>query len=730
MSTGPIGTDDASANAGAVQMSEMAVDESPYFNRELSWLQFNQRVLAEACNDQYPLLERLRFLSISGSNLDEFMMIRVAGLVGQVQRGLDAPSLDGRSPLQQLAAIREKLAELSHWQQVIWREVRDGLAATDIHIADEQRVSPAAHKWLKSFFLEEILPIITPQALDPAHPFPFVQNEGMGLLFTLTRDATREQLIEMVLIPSALPRFVRVPHAVTGEGGVLYISIARMIQRYAAALFPGFTIQGDGLFRVLRDSDIEIEEEAEDLVRTFRSAIQRRRRGQVIQLEIEEDFDPAAEALLLEQLGINEAALIKTDGMIGIDGLAEIVREDRPDLKFDAYSPRLPERVREHDGDVFSAVREKDIIIHHPYESFEVVVDFVRQAAADPDVVAIKQTLYRAGTQSAVINALIEAAEAGKSVTAVVELKARFDEEQNLKWASKLERAGVQVIYGFTDWKTHAKVAMVVRREGDSFRTYCHFGTGNYHPVTAKVYTDLSFFTADPKLGRDAAKMFNFVTGYVEPHSLERIHIAPIDLRAEIYRRIDIEIANAQNGKPAAIWFKCNQLTDEGVIDRLYAASNAGVQVELMVRGICCLRPGIAGLSENVRVKSIIGRFLEHSRIYAFANGHNMPSAHAAVFIASADMMGRNLDRRVEALIPILNRTVHDQVLQQVLLANMLDTEQSWWLHPDGSYSRVVAEGKPFNCHRYFMTNPSLSGRGGALEAGAVPKLTLRRGAA
>ncbi|WP_054119748.1 RNA degradosome polyphosphate kinase [Porphyrobacter sp. AAP60] len=715
-------------------MSELGVDESPYFNRELSWLQFNQRVLAEAQNERYPLLERLRFLSISGSNLDEFMMIRVAGLVGQVQRGLAAPSLDGRSPSQQLAAIREKLVELSTMQQTIWRAVRDGLAGADIHIADEQRVSPAAHKWLKTYFLNEILPIITPQALDPAHPFPFVQNEGMGLLFTLTRDATREQLIEMVLIPSALPRFVRVPASVTEGSGVLYISIARMIQRYAAALFPGFTIQGDGLFRVLRDSDIEIEEEAEDLVRTFRSAIQRRRRGQVIQLEIEEDFDPAAEALLLDQLGINEAALIKTDGMIGIDGLAEIVREDRPDLKFSAYSPRLPERVREHDGDVFSAVREKDIIIHHPYESFEVVVDFIRQAAADPDVVAIKQTLYRAGSQSAVINALIEAAEAGKSVTAVVELKARFDEEQNLKWASKLERAGVQVIYGFTDWKTHAKVAMVVRREGDGFRTYCHFGTGNYHPMTAKVYTDLSFFTADPKLGRDAAKMFNFVTGYVEPHSLERIHIAPIDLRSEIYARIDNEIANAQAGKPAAVWFKCNQLTDEGVIDRLYAASNAGVQIELMVRGICCLRPGVEGMSENIRVKSIIGRFLEHSRIYAFANGHNMPSAHAAVFIASADMMGRNLDRRVEALIPILNRTVHDQVLQQVLLANMLDTEQSWWLHADGSYSRVEAAeadgNKPFNCHRYFMTNPSLSGRGGALEAGAVPKLTLRRGAA
>ena len=703
-------------------------DASPYFNRELSWLQFNQRVLAEAKNAAYPLLERLRFLSISGSNLDEFMMIRVAGLVGQVQRGLDEPSIDGRSPGQQLAAIRDKLAQLSALQQDIWRDLRRDLAGADIFVADEQRIKPAAHNWLKTFFLNEILPIITPQALDPAHPFPFVQNGGLGLLFTLTRDADKEQLIEMVLIPSALPRFVRVPGDIAGAGEALYISIASLIQRYAEALFPGFTIEGDGLFRVLRDSDIEIEEEAEDLVRTFRSAIQRRRRGQVIQLELEEDFDPKAEQLLLEQLGISEAAVIKTDGIIGVDGLAEIVREDRPDLKFDAYTPRFPERIREHDGDAFSAIREKDIIIHHPYESFEVVVDFIRQAAADPDVVAIKQTLYRAGSQSAVVGALIEAAEAGKSVTAVVELKARFDEEQNLKWASKLERAGVQVIYGFTDWKTHAKVAMVVRREGEGFRTYCHFGTGNYHPVTAKVYTDLSFFTADPKLGRDAAKMFNFVTGYVEPHALERISIAPIDLRTEIYARIDAEIANAAAGKPAQIWMKCNQITDPAMIDRLYAASNAGVQIELVVRGICCLRPGIAGMSENIRVKSIIGRFLEHSRIYAFANGAPLPNPNAAVYISSADLMTRNLDRRVEALIPILTRTVHDQVLQQVLLANMLDTEQSWWLDADGSYSRVETNGKPFNCHRYFMTNPSLSGRGGALEAGAVPKLSLRRG--
>ncbi len=694
-----------------------------YFNRELSWLSFNERVLAEACNPKYPLLERLHFLSISGSNLDEFMMIRVAGLVGQVQRGINRPSIDGRTPSQQLAAIRDQLETISAWQQNAWRKLHGLLNDADIFVADDHRLKPAAHDWLKAYFLDEILPVITPQALDPAHPFPFIANEGTGLLFTLRRDADREQIIEMILIPSALPRFVRVP----GDEAI-YISISSLIQRYADKLFPGFTVVGDGLFRVLRDSDIEVEEEAEDLVRYFRSAIQRRRRGQVIQLEIEEDFDPQAEQILLEQLGIHEAAVIKTDGMIGIDGLAEIVEEDRPDLKFDSYSPRYPERIREHDGDAFSAIREKDIIIHHPYESFEVVVDFIRQAAADPDVVAIKQTLYRAGSQSAVINALIAAAEAGKSVTAVVELKARFDEEQNLMWANKLERAGVQVIYGFVDWKTHAKIAMVVRREEDGFRTYCHFGTGNYHPITAKIYTDLSFFTADPRLVRDAAKMFNFVTGYVEPTGLEEIAIAPLNLRETIYDRIDAEIASAGAGKPAAIWLKCNQITDQGVIDRLYAASEAGVTVELVVRGICCLKPGVPGMSENIRVKSIIGRFLEHSRIYAFANGKPMPSAESIVYISSADLMGRNLDRRVESLIPINNRTVHDQVLQQVLLANMLDTEQSWWLHSDGSYERVGSQDKPFNCHRYFMTNPSLSGRGGSLQAGGVPKLSLRKG--
>jgi len=698
-----------------------------FFNRELSWLAFNDRVLAEACNADYPLLERMRFLSISGSNLDEFMMIRVAGLVGQVQRGIDKPSADGLTPAQQLSEIRTRLARLNERQQSTLRDLRESLADAGIHMADDRRIDREAHEWLRQHFLDEIMPVITPQALDPAHPFPFIANEGLGVLFTVRRTDLKggdtEELVEMVLIPSALPRFLRVP----GDEAI-YIGIENLITRFAEHLFPGFEMQGSGVFRVLRDSDIEIEEEAEDLVRTFRSAIQRRRRGQVIQLEMEDEFDATAEALLRDRLATPGASFVKIDGMLGMAGLADIVKEDRPDLKFDAYSPRYPERIREHDGDCFAAIREKDIIIHHPYESFDVVVDFVRQAANDPNVVAIKQALYRAGTQSEVIEALVEAAENGKSVTAVVELKARFDEEQNLYWANKLERAGVQVIYGFVDWKTHAKVAMVVRREEEGFRTYCHFGTGNYHPITAKIYTDLSYFTADPRLGRDAAKLFNFVTGYVEPHETELLGISPIDLREKLYAKIDAEADAARRGEPSGIWMKMNQLTDAGMIERLYAASDAGVEIQLVVRGICNLRPGVPGMSENIRVKSIIGRFLEHSRIYAFANGAPIPGKQTQVYISSADMMERNLDRRVEQLVPIENQTVHDQVLQQVLLANLLDNERSWILQSDGTYERAEPSQKSFNCHRYFMTNPSLSGRGGALEAGGVPKLALRKG--
>jgi len=696
-----------------------------YFNRELSWLAFNERVLAEAGNEGYPLLERLRFLSISGSNLDEFMMIRVAGLAGQVQRGIENLSIDGKTPTQQLVEIRAKVRELEDRQQHVLGELRDRLASVGIRIAEAEAIEGEAARYLKRYFIDHVQPVITPQAIDPAHPFPFIANFGIGMLFNLTRRADQAQLVEMVLVPPAVPRFVRIP----GDEAT-YVPIESVISRFARLVFPGFRIEGDGVFRVLRDSDIEIEEEAEDLVRYFRSAIQRRHRGRVILLELDHGCDPAAEAILREHLGLRHALVTKSAGLLGISGLASIVEEDRPDLKFAPYSPRYPERVLEHDGDCFAAIREKDIIVHHPYESFEVVVDFLRQAAADPAVVSIKQTLYRAGHQSPVVAALIEAAEAGKSVTAVVELKARFDEEQNILWANQLERAGVQVIYGFVDWKTHAKVSMVVRREDDGYRTYCHFGTGNYHPVTAKTYTDLSFFTADPRLGRDAARLFNFVTGYVEPPRTELISISPIDLRETLYQLIDREIENRRKGRPAGIWAKLNSLTEKGMIDRLYSASAAGVEIQLVVRGICCLRPGVPGLSENIRVKSIIGRFLEHSRIWAFANGYRLPGTRARVFISSADAMSRNLDRRVEALVPILNRTVHEQVLQQVMLANLLDEEQSWLLDAGGEYHRLAGGRKGFNCHEYFMRNPSLSGRGASLAEKGVPTLTLRKGAA
>lgn len=697
-----------------------AAPHERYVNREISWLSFNRRVLAEAENERYPLLERLRFLSISASNLDEFTMIRIAGLEGQATRGIETTAIDGLDPRQQLAAIREQVLALENRQQQTLDSLRALLRGEEILIAEIDELDKSQHAWLEDYFTTDILPLITPQAIDSSHPFPFVSNLGMGVLFRLKRGKRQPDLVEMVLIPSGAPRFVRVP-----GNAAIYVAIEKLIVRYADQLFPGFRILGDGLFRVLRDSDIEVEEEAEDLVRLFRTAIQRRRRGRAVLLELDEHCDPAAETLLREQFDVDTAMIVKTTGMLGLRHLSAICGEPRPDLKFAPFSPRYPERILAHDGDCFSAIREKDIVIHHPYESFEVVVDFLHQAATDPAVVSIKQTLYRAGDQSPVIAALIDAAQAGKAVTAVVELKARFDEERNLHWAAELERAGVQVIYGFMDWKTHAKVSLVVRREEEGYRTYCHFGTGNYHPTNARIYTDLSYFTADPALGRDAAKLFNFITGYVEPRSTECLAISPIGLKEKLFELIDREIANALAGRPAGIWAKLNAITHSELIDRLYAASAAGVEIRLVVRGICCLRAGVPGLSENIAVKSIIGRFLEHGRVWAFANGHRLPSKHAAVYLTSADAMSRNLDRRVEVLVPLVNKTVHDQVLEQVMLANILDTEQCWELQPDGEYARMRMGEDGFNCHDYFMSNPSLSGRGTALKAGTVPELRL-----
>ena len=687
------------------------LSKTKYINRELSWLEFNKRVLEEAENSKIPLGERLNFLSISGSNLDEFFMVRVAGLKGQVDSEVFIETIDGLMPEQVLYEVIKKSKLIKKKQNECWENILKELRKNGIQVCETKQLNVTEKRWLKTYFVQEIFPLLTPVAIDPAHPFPFVPNLGLSIVLKLKNKKSKNIIRVVIPFPKGLKKFIKVND--TNK----FIPTDNIIIFFIDQLFPKYTFISYGAFRLIRDSDIEFSDEAEDLVTTFENQLRKRRYGREVLLEMTKSIPEDLKNMIINSLNINRDNIIYAEHILDISSVNQITSSVNKELRWKTFKPRFPERIKDANDNCFAAIRYKDMIVHHPYESFDVVVKFLRQAAKDKKVLVIKQTIYRTAKENnEIIEALVEAAEEGKSVTALLEIKARFDEELNIKVSRYLKRYGVQVVYGSINLKTHAKISLVVRRERKGLNTYVHFGTGNYHINTAKVYTDLSLFTCNKELAEDAQQFFNMATGYASPSRWRHLSIAPDNLRNDILTLIDNEISNKLRGKKSEIWFKCNSLIDEEVINKLYKASQVGVKIELIVRGVCCLRPQIKGLSENISVRSIVGRFLEHSRIYCFSNGHSMPSSRAKVFIASADIMPRNFDRRYEVMVPILNQTVHKQILNQIMVANLKDNTQAWEMKSSGEYSRIKEGKSPISAHNYFMSNPSLSGRGKSIK--------------
>jgi polyphosphate kinase len=684
-----------------IETSRDSISPELYINRELSWIEFNKRVLHEASNPAHPLLERVKFIAIFSSNLDEFFMIRVSGLEKQVEAGNDTLSFDGLSPMQQLLEIRQRTIEmLSERSRLFYEELIPQLAEAGISFAKYEQLPETYKQALNNFFDEQIFPVLTPLAFDPGHPFPFVSNLSLSLAVQLRGSSDDSLRFARVKVPDGLSRLIRLDK-IKGiklpKGKIIYVWLEDLIAGNIQKLFPNVPVISVHPFRVTRDADIEIEEdEAGDLLASISQGLRQRRYGNVVKMDVNPGIPDYIKQVLMENLEIEERKVYEIPGILGLSSLMEMMSIDRPDLKDVPFVPRNP-FLEQEDENMFELLKHRDMLLHHPYDSFQPVIDFINCAAQDPDVLAIKQTLYRVGSKSPIVQALIEAAERGKQVAVLVELKARFDEENNIVWARALEKAGAHVVYGLLGLKTHAKMLLVVRREADGLRRYVHLSTGNYNAATAKIYTDYSLFTSNLEIAADISEIFNYLTGYSRQDTYRRIVVAPLNMRKWILEMIEREIACHKKYGNGHIMFKLNALVDPQVISALYRASQAGVWIDLIVRGICSLRPVLKGVSENIRVISIVGRFLEHSRVFYFYN-----NGEEEIYLGSADMMQRNLDRRVEIIFPVLENSFKKSI-KHCLETMLQDNVQSWSLYPDGTYMKTVREGEPVNSQIVFL---------------------------